>query len=58
MISMYSEQEDVKNNAMPPRIDTGMIETSVISTSLDRMREQVKGSLEGIELIDWGQSNS
>jgi len=57
MISMYSEQEDVKNNAMPTHIETGVIETSVISNSLDRMREQVSKSLEGIERIEWRKSN-
>lgn len=58
MISMFSDKEDVKNCAMPPHIETGVKVTSVISSSLNRMREQVNRSLDGIEQIDWKLNNS
>ena len=53
MITIYSEKEEARNNAMPSHSNNSVATESVISGSLMSMRELVKKNLASVKNINW-----
>lgn len=53
MITIYSEKEETRNNAMPSHSNNSVATESVISGSLMSMRELVKKNLASVKNINW-----
>ncbi len=53
MITIYSEKEEARNNAMPSHSNNSVATESVIPGSLKGMSELVKKNLESVKKINW-----
>ena len=53
MITIYSEKEEARNNAMPSHSNNSVATESVIPGSLMSMRELVKKNLASVKNINW-----
>lgn len=53
MITIYSEKEEARNNAMPSHSNNSVVTESVIPGSLKGMSELVKKNLESVKKINW-----